>query len=78
MMYSDAMSVKTRFQVMLEPKQLSAMRQIDLRRDMPVARQIRRAIDLWLEKNALKEVDRTRAARTRVGDRRVKTRRARD
>jgi hypothetical protein len=43
------MSPKARFQLMLEPEQLAELRQIEANTDVPVSRQIRRAIDLWLE-----------------------------
>ena len=54
------MSPKTRFQVMLEPAQLKALREIEDRTGAPVARQIRRAIDAWLRTEGGK-ADRKRA-----------------
>ena len=47
--YSGVMSPKTRFQVMLDPPQLEAMRVIEQRTGAPVARQIRMAVDRWLD-----------------------------
>jgi len=42
------MSSKRRFQVMLEPAQLEALRKIERETGAPIAAQIRRAIDRWL------------------------------
>jgi hypothetical protein len=48
------MSPKTRFQVMLDPPQLAAMRAIEQRTGAPVARQIRMAVTRWLEEQGVK------------------------
>ena len=59
------MSPKTRFQVMLEPDQLDKLRRIEQEQDVPVARQIRRAIDRWLEEQG----DKSKSERKRAGTR---------
>ena len=46
--YSYIMSPKTRFQVMLELEQLEQMREIERDNGVPIARQIRMAVDRWL------------------------------
>jgi hypothetical protein len=43
------MSPKTRFQVMLEPDQLAAMRRIEEETGAPIGEQIRRAVNEWLK-----------------------------
>jgi hypothetical protein len=43
------MSPKKRFQVMLEPEQLQALRKVEEHTGAPVAEQIRRAVDAWLK-----------------------------
>jgi hypothetical protein len=55
------MSPKQRFQLMLEPEQLDALRKIERETGAPVAEQIRRAIDRWLG---------TKSERKRAGTRR--------
>jgi hypothetical protein len=42
------MSPKTRFQILLEPEQLAALRRIQERTAAPVASQIRRAVETWI------------------------------
>ena len=42
------MSPKQRFQILLEPEQLEALRRIETRTGAPVGRQIRMAVDRWL------------------------------
>jgi hypothetical protein len=42
------MSPKTRFQILLEPDQLEALRRIQERTAAPVASQIRRAVEKWI------------------------------
>ena len=54
------MSPKLRFQVLLEPEQLSALREIEQRTGAPVATQIRRGVNLWL--GLQKKSERKRAA----------------
>jgi len=41
-------SPKSRFQLLLEPEQLDALREREALTGIPVSRQIRRAIDAWL------------------------------
>jgi hypothetical protein len=43
------MKPKTRFQILLEPDQLEALRRIQQRTAAPVASQIRMAVDAWLK-----------------------------
>lgn len=59
------MSPKTRFQVMLEPEQLTALRRSEEETGAAVGEQIRRAIDEWLRGKGGKKTD-----RRRVGTRR--------
>jgi hypothetical protein len=40
---------KTRFQLMLEPAQVAALRRIETRTGAPLSVQIRRAVDAWLK-----------------------------
>ena len=42
------MTPKQRFQILLEPEQLEALRRIEKRTGAPVTRQIRMAVDRWL------------------------------
>jgi hypothetical protein len=44
----SSVSPKQRFQILLEPEQLEALRAIEARTGAPVARQIRMAVDRWL------------------------------
>jgi len=44
----DGMSPKTRFQILLEPEQLEALRRIQQRTAAPVASQIRAAVEKWI------------------------------
>jgi hypothetical protein len=53
------MSPKQRFQVLLEPEQLSALREIELRTGASIGEQIRRAIDQRLGNQ--KKAERKRA-----------------
>ncbi|HXG90176.1 MAG TPA: ribbon-helix-helix domain-containing protein [Vicinamibacterales bacterium] len=57
------MSPKQRFQVLLEPEQLAALRDIERRTGAAVARQIRMAVDRWLtdEQVNKKKTERKRA-----------------
>jgi hypothetical protein len=48
------MSPKTRFQVMLEPKQLDALRRNEAETGAPIGEQIRRAINEWLRRGGEK------------------------
>jgi hypothetical protein len=58
-----SVSPKQRFQVMLEPEQLAALRQIEEETGAPVGEQIRRAIDQALqEKGVTVKSERKRAA----------------
>ena len=50
--YSSPMSPKTKFNFMIEPAQLAALRQVEERTGAAVAEQIRRAINLWLAAQA--------------------------
>lgn len=52
--YTYAMSPKERFQVMLEPEQIAALRSIEDRTGAPLAVQIRRAVDAWLKMQGAK------------------------
>ena len=44
------MPTKLRFQVLLEPDQLSCLREIEQRTGAAVGEQIRRGVDLWISK----------------------------
>jgi hypothetical protein len=57
------MSPKTRFQILLEPDQLAALRRIQERTGAPVASQIRKAVEKWIAEQS-ERMDRKRA-RTR-------------
>jgi hypothetical protein len=48
--YYHAMSPKDRFQLMIEPAQLAALRRIQDETGAPISEQIRRAIAAYLEK----------------------------
>jgi hypothetical protein len=55
------MSPKRPFNLMLEPKQIEALREIERRTGAPASEQIRRAIDAYLQTQSVlskKEVDR--------------------
>jgi hypothetical protein len=54
------MTPKTRFQILLEPEQLDALRRIEKRTGAPVARQVRMAVHRWLGERGEKP-DRKRA-----------------
>lgn len=54
------MSPKTRFQILLEPEQLAALRKIQARTSAPVASQIRKAVEGWIAKQGDK-ADRKRS-----------------
>jgi len=54
------MTPKRRFQILLEPDQLDALRRIEERTGAPVARQIRMAVDRWLS-DQLPKSERKRA-----------------
>lgn len=55
------MTPKQRFQILLEPEQLEALRRIEERTGAPVARQVRMAVDRWLGEQCEKETGRKRA-----------------
>jgi hypothetical protein len=55
------MSPKTRFQILLEPEQVAALRRIQERTAAPLAAQIRRAVDQWIAEHGDK-TDRRRAS----------------
>ncbi len=55
------MSPKTRFQILLEPEQLAALRRIQERTAAPVASQIRRAVEKWIAEQGEK-TERKRAS----------------
>jgi hypothetical protein len=44
------MAVKQRFQVLLDPDQLSCLREIEQQTGAAVGEQIRRGVDLWIAK----------------------------
>jgi hypothetical protein len=52
------MSPKTRFQILLEPEQLAALRRIQERTGAPVATQIRRAVEKWIAEQGEKAAPR--------------------
>jgi hemerythrin len=54
---------KTRFQILLEPEQLAALRRIQERTSAAVASQIRKAVETWIAEHG-DRADRKRA-RTR-------------
>jgi hypothetical protein len=54
------MPLMVRFQIVLEPEQLEALRQIQQETDQPVSRQIRSAIDEWLQRQRSGKAERTR------------------
>ena len=45
------MPPKQRFQVLLEPVQLTCLREIEARTGAPVGEQIRRGVELWIARN---------------------------
>jgi Ribbon-helix-helix domain len=55
------LSPKTRFQILLEPEQLAALRRIQERTSAPVASQIRKAVEKWIAEHGEK-TDRKRAS----------------
>ena len=55
------MSPKTRFQILLEPDQLAALRRIQDRTSAPVAAQIRKAVERWIAEHG-DRADRKRAS----------------
>jgi hypothetical protein len=46
--YGNGMSPKQRFQIMLEPAQLEALKLVEERIGVRVSEQIRRSVDAWL------------------------------
>lgn len=58
------MSPKARFQILLEAEQLAALKRIQERTDAPLAAQIRRAVDMWIEEQGEK-TERKRAVTRR-------------
>jgi hypothetical protein len=60
------MSPKQRFQMLLEPEQVEALRRIEARTGARMAAQIRMALDEWLKKEDRPErADRSRSTRKR-------------
>jgi hypothetical protein len=59
------MSPKTRFQILLEPEQLAALRRIQERTLAPVASQIRQAVGDWIVKQGEKPGRKRAATRKR-------------
>lgn len=59
------MSPKQRFQILLEPEQLAALRAIEDRTGAPVARQVRMAVEMWLKSQSVKTERKQVAARKR-------------
>jgi len=60
----NTVAVKQRFQMFLEPAQLEALRRIEAETGVPVGRQIRMAVDRYLEA-AEKKTARPRASTRR-------------
>jgi hypothetical protein len=58
--YTYAMSPKARFQIMLDPEQLEALRARQEASGVPIAEQIRRAINAALPEVSLKKTERKR------------------
>jgi hypothetical protein len=46
--YSALMSPKRRFNMMVEPKQIDVLREIERRTGAPISEQIRRAVDAYI------------------------------
>jgi hypothetical protein len=59
------MSPKTRFQILLEPEQLAALRRIQDRTLAPVASQIRKAVENWIAAQGEKTKRKRAATRKR-------------
>jgi hypothetical protein len=59
------MSPKTRFQILLEPEQLEALRRIQKRTAAPVASQVRMAVDKWIAEQGDKSERKRPASRKR-------------
>ena len=59
------MSPKTRFQILLEPEQLEALRRIQERTSAPVASQIRKAVEKWIAEQGEKAERKRPASRKR-------------
>lgn len=57
------MSPKTRFQILLEPEQVEALKRIQERTAAPLAAQIRRAVDTWIAENGEQKLARKEPAR---------------
>ena len=60
------MSPKTRFQILLEPEQLAALRRIQDRTSAPVASQIRKAVEEWIAKQGEKPARKRASTRKRT------------
>jgi hypothetical protein len=60
------MSPKTRFQILLEPEQLDALRKIQTQTGAPVASQIRHAVEQWIAKRGERKASRRRATSRRT------------
>jgi len=58
-------SPKTRFQILLEPEQITALKRIQDRTAAPLAAQIRRAVDTWIAEQGEKTEGKRRASRRR-------------
>ena len=63
------MSPKERFQILLEPEQLAALRRIEDKTGAPVARQIRMAVEHWLGEQGENDVKVVKPERKRSGTR---------
>jgi hypothetical protein len=59
------LSPKTRFQILLEPEQLAALRRIQERTAAPIASQIRRAVENWIAEQGEKTERKRPAGRKR-------------
>ena len=55
------MSLKTRFQILLEPEQVEALKRIQERTAAPLAAQIRRGVDMWIAEHGEQKPARKRA-----------------
>jgi hypothetical protein len=51
--YSALMSPKRRFNMMVEPKQIDVLREIERRTGAPISEQIRRAVDAYIATQAI-------------------------
>jgi hypothetical protein len=60
------MTPKQRFQILLEPDQLEALRRIETETGAPVGTQIRMAVERWLGEKGEKATKRRAATRRKV------------